>query len=72
MSYKIKCFLPAWVVDFVFDGENKNQSGLTLVFIGEVNKNMNFLISFKKHSGQYLRMLAHLAEILDNENFPKR
>lgn len=31
-----------------------------------------FLISSKKHSGQHLRMLAHLAEILDNENFPKR
>ncbi len=31
-----------------------------------------FLISSKKHSGQHLRMLAHLAEILDNENFPSR
>lgn len=31
-----------------------------------------FLISSKKHSGQHLRMLAHLAEILDNENFPER
>ena len=31
-----------------------------------------FLISSKKHSGQHLRMLAHLAEITDNETFPRR